>query len=118
MKDLIQIVLDEINKEMQTGYSLKDVYMVFDREMITNEVDNANIELINAQRKQTEVNTLIGVKSYIGDQKVLDLIGDELDIDVTDVDLSTLQQATIDLNSASDQLINEENIQSNDELIT
>lgn len=107
MKDLIQIALDEINTELKTGYTLKDVYMDFERTIITNELDNAEIKLKESSRQQTAINTLLSVTNYLGDQKVLELIGYELDIDVEDIDLDTLQTSQIDLNKASDQLMSE-----------
>ncbi|MDL2224669.1 phage portal protein [Eubacteriales bacterium OttesenSCG-928-M02] len=105
MKDLIRIALDEINEANETGYTEKDVYMVFEREIISNEVDNANIELMNAQKQQVAIGTLLSLSNYIGDQTVLELIGEVLDIDITDIDLATLQVAKTDLNAASEQLL-------------
>lgn len=81
MKKIIKIVLDEINKVNKTSYSENDVYMVFDRVVPTNETDNANIELTNAQRKQVEINTLLNIATKIDDETLLQNICDVLDID-------------------------------------
>ena len=81
MQKVIQIVLDEINKAEKTNYTLSDVYMVFDRVVPSNELDNANIELINANRKQVEINTLLNVATKLDDDTILQNICDVLEID-------------------------------------
>ena len=81
MQKIIQIVLDEINKAELTNYELSDVYMVFDRVVPSNELDNANIELTNANRKQVEINTLLNVASQLDNDTLLQNICDVLEID-------------------------------------
>jgi hypothetical protein len=41
MRKLLKVVLAEINEEHDTDYQQKDVYFVFEREIITNEAENA-----------------------------------------------------------------------------
>ena len=81
MQKVIQIVLDEINKAEKTNYKLSDVYMVFDRVVPSNELDNANIELVEANKKQVEINTLLNVASKLDDDTILQNICDVLEID-------------------------------------
>ncbi len=59
MKKIVKIVLDEINDVNNTNFTFKDVYFVFDREIITNALDNAQIEQYKANTKQIEINTLV-----------------------------------------------------------
>ena len=80
--------------------------MEFEREVITNVLDNANVALLEANRTQVAVNTLLSLSNYLGDQKVLELIGYELDVDISDVNLDTLQTSKVNLNAASEALIN------------
>jgi len=102
--ELAEVALNEINQELRVGYTLADISLSFDRNVITNEADNATIEKTLAEKQQLRVNTLLSLTSLLGEQKVLELIGEELDIDISQIDLQTLQQATLDLNQASELL--------------
>ena len=59
MRKLLKVVLAEINDENGTDYQQKDVYFAFDREVMTNAADNAQIELTDAQKQQVQINTLL-----------------------------------------------------------
>lgn len=85
MSKVVQIVLDEINKNNKTSYSLNDTYIVFDRVVPSNELDNANIELVEANKKQVEINTLLNIASKIDDDTLLQNICQVLDIDYEEV---------------------------------
>lgn len=85
MRKLLKIVLAEINAENGTDYQQKDVYFVFDREIISNESDNAQIELTEAQKRQTEINTILNLREVIGDDMMLQLIAEQLDIDLDEL---------------------------------
>lgn len=85
MRKLLKVVLAEINAEHGTDYQQKDVYFDFEREVMTNAADNAQIELTEANKRQTEINTVLNVAEKIGDETVLQLICEQLDIDVDDV---------------------------------
>ena len=85
MRKLLKVVLAEINAEHGTDYQQKDVYFDFEREVMTNAADNAQIELTEAQVRQTEINTILNIAVQIGDETALQLICEQLDIDVEDV---------------------------------
>ncbi len=81
MRKLLKVVLDEINAENGTDYQQKDVYFDFEREVMTNAADNAQIELTDAQRRQVEINTIMSLQTVVGDDTRLRLIAEQLDID-------------------------------------
>ena len=85
MRKLLKVVLAEINEEHETDYQQKDVYFDFEREVMTNAADNAQIELTEAQTRQTEVNTIKTAFAEIGDEKALELICEQFDIDYTEL---------------------------------
>ena len=85
LRKLIKVVLDEINAENGTAYAQKDVYFEFEWEVPTNAQENAQIELIEAQRKQTEINTVLNLAGRIDDETMLQLICEQLDIDYQDI---------------------------------
>lgn len=85
LRKLIKVVLAEINEAEGTDYQMKDVYFDFEPEVITNAQDNAQIELIDAQRKQTEVNTYLGLVSALGNELVVQNICEILELDYDDI---------------------------------
>lgn len=85
MKRLVSFVLDEINEREGTAYGLADVRIEFQREVMTNATDNAQIALTEAQTKQTEVGTLLNEASVYGDEAVLESVCGLLDLDPEEV---------------------------------
>ena len=81
MRKLLKIVLKEINDLNGTDYQMKDVYFNFEREIMTNAQENAQIELFEAQKKQTEITTLLNVAAQIGDEILVQQILDVLDLE-------------------------------------
>lgn len=84
-RKLIQVVLDEVNALNDTDYQMKDVYFEFEREVMTNAQDNAQIELTDAQKKQTEINTLLSLANVLDSETVIQSICDILDIDYEEI---------------------------------
>lgn len=85
MRKLIKGVLDEINAATGTGYQMKDIYFDFKREIMTNAADNAQIALTDAQRRQTEINTILNLAGTLDDDTALKLICEQLDVDYQEV---------------------------------
>ena len=85
MRKLLKVVLAEINEEHETDYQQKDVYFDFEREVMTNAADNAQIELTDAQRKQAEINTLLSLATHLDNETMMQLICEQLDIDYDDI---------------------------------
>lgn len=81
LRKIIKVVLDEINAANGTAYTQKDVYFDFRREVPTNAQETAQIELIEAQRKQTEITTILNLANTIDDETKLQLICEQLDLD-------------------------------------
>ena len=81
MRKLLKIVLDEINRENGTSYRQRDVYFVIEPEIPTNEQENVENALKEAQRRQTEINTLLALAVQLGNEKMMELIAEQLDLD-------------------------------------
>jgi SPP1 family phage portal protein len=84
MRKLLEPVLAEINELNGTDYRQKDVYFKFDREIITNAAENAQIELTEAQRKQTEISMLLDLASHIGNEVLMEQVFEVLDLNYED----------------------------------
>lgn len=91
LNKILKVVLDEINNKNGTDYQLKDVYYEFEREVMTNASDNAQIDLVKAQRKQIEINTILNTASVLGQEEVVKQICDILDIDYQTIQSEQIQ---------------------------
>jgi SPP1 family phage portal protein len=85
MRKLLKVILKEINDLNGTDFQQKDVYFCFDREIPTNAQENAQVELIEAQRKQTEITTLLNLANNLDDETRMQLICEQLDIDYNEI---------------------------------
>lgn len=104
---IVEIVLKEINENHGTEYTMKDVSVKFNRETITNELDNANIDLTKAQRQQTEVNTLLTLAEKLDNETIVKGICQSLDIDYEDIKSKLpTEESGAGLNAASELLAN------------
>ena len=85
LRRILDIVLKEINEELGTAYTQKDVEIIFNREIMTNATDNAQIKLYNAQEVQTKVTTILNASQYLGDDETRKQLCDLLDVDYDSV---------------------------------
>lgn len=105
MKKVIKIVVEEINKNNKTNYDYKDVWCEFTREIMTNAIDNAQISQIEAQTEQVKVATLLQLAPKIGDDMLLERLCEVMDLDIEEVKEKIKQNAPLDLNQASEDLM-------------
>lgn len=85
MRKLLKIVLQEINERMGTDFQQRDVYFDFEREVPTNAQENAQVELLEAQRRQVEINVLLGLAANLDNETMMKLICEQLDIDYEEI---------------------------------
>lgn len=86
LKQMVKDVLDEINEANNTDYSLKDVWFnLDDREVITNELDNAQIDQYKAQTEQLKINTLLNIQTLLDNETIMRNICEILDIDYEEI---------------------------------
>lgn len=85
MRKLLKLVLKEINDTNGTDYENKDVYFDFDREIITNAQENAQIDLTKAQEQQTKVTTILNTSAQLGQELTMQLICEALELDYDDI---------------------------------
>lgn len=85
MRKLLKVVLKEINDTNGTDYQMKDVYFNFEREVMTNAHENAQIELVEAQKKQTEITTLLNLAAHIDNATLMQGICEQLEIDYEEI---------------------------------
>lgn len=104
LRKILKVVLEDINQTEGTDYQQKDVYFDFEREVMTNAQDNAQIELTDAQTEQTKVNTLLNLAATLGQETIVQAICDALDMNYEDIKGKLPPEETDPLQSASDAL--------------
>lgn len=85
LRKILKPVIAEINAVNGTDFQMKDVYFNFEHEIMSNAQENAQIELTEAQRKQTEINTLKALETVLDNETFMQLICEQLDIDYDDI---------------------------------
>ena len=85
MRKLLKVVLAEINEQNGTDYQQKDVWFNFEREVMTNAADNAQIELTDAQKQQVQITTILNLATYLDEETLMQNICDILDIDYEEI---------------------------------
>lgn len=106
LRQMLKIVLDEINQECGTDYQTKDVKIHFEREVMTNAQDNAQIELIDAQKQGQLINNLLSAANMLDDKTVLKYLCEILDIDFEEVEERMQEQSEIETETAQAALGN------------
>ena len=74
LKDIIKVVLAEINKENKTDYQISDIRFDFTRDIMTNETENIQNAKVEAETRQIEINTILNVAANVGDEQTLKAI--------------------------------------------
>lgn len=85
LKNIVKVVIDEINKKNNSAYKVEDVWFDFKREVMTNASDNAQIYKTEAETRQIEINTILGLHGVIDDKNVIKSICDVLELDYEEV---------------------------------
>lgn len=85
LEEIIKVVLDEINAANNKDFKFSDIEFDFKRDTITNETENIANEKVKAETKQLEVNTVLNAAEVIGNEEVLRLICEQLDVDFDEV---------------------------------
>lgn len=85
LRKILRLVLDEINTADGTDYQPSQVYFRFDHEIMSNQQENAQIELTEAQKQQTQINTLLSLAANLDNETMMQLICDAIDIDYEEI---------------------------------
>lgn len=85
LRKVLKPVLAEINDQNETDFQMSQVYFTFDPEIMSNAQENAAIDLAEAQKRQVEINTLLGIADRLDDETLMQLICEQLDIEYEDI---------------------------------
>ena len=85
LRKLLKVVLQEINDVNGTDYQMNDVYFDFCHEVMSNQQENAQIALTEAQKKQIMINTLLTLATYLDNETMMQNVCEVLDIDYEEI---------------------------------
>lgn len=105
LNKIVKVVLDDINASDNKAYQIKDVYYNFKHDIMSNAVENAQIELTNAQKQQATITTLLNISTRLDDETLMQLICEQLDISYEDI-----KDKLPNPNEAEDDITHVENI--------
>lgn len=103
LKQLLKVVLQEINEQHGTSYQLTDARFVLEREVMTNAQDNATIAKTEAETRQVIVNTILSIADQVNDETVIRLLCEALDLDYEEIK-NRLPEPERTLEEAAEQL--------------
>lgn len=85
LRQILKVVLEEINEKEGTDYQPSMVYFNFEAEIMANETENAQNKLVEAQEQQTRINTLLTLATQLDNETLMQLICEVLDIDYEEI---------------------------------
>lgn len=106
LQEIVAAVLAEINDREGTDYQLTDVYFDFTPEIMSNAQENAQIELTEAQKQQTKINTLLSLATQLDNETLMKQICEQLDLDYEEIKakLPDPDEAANSIEGAADDL--------------
>ena len=85
LQEIVEVVLAEINAKENKDFRIEQVYFNFTPEIMSNAQENAQIELTKAQKKQTEINTMLSLAERLDNETLMKQICEQLDIDYEEI---------------------------------
>ncbi len=81
LRDIIKVVLAEINEKNNTDYQITDVYFNFERETMANETENIQNAKTEAETEQIRITTILNIALNVGEEQTLRAICDVMEWD-------------------------------------
>lgn len=85
LKEVVKIVLAEINAENGTDFQLSDVEFDFSRDIATNETENLQNERVKAETQQIQLNNILNIAASVGDEQTLKALCDVMEWDYEEI---------------------------------
>lgn len=104
LRKIVSVCIDEINQQNGADYQITDVYFQFTHEVMSNEQENEQNELTEAQKQQVQINTLLGLVNVFGNDFIIQQICDVLDIDYEEIKDQIPEQPEEQTNQAQSAL--------------
>ena len=105
LRRILEVVVAEINARLGSDYRPEDVNFEFEREVMTNALDNATIEQAKANTQQIRANTLLNVAQALDSETVLRGLCEVLDVDYDEVSGKVAKEAETEEQRAMSDLM-------------
>ena len=111
LQPIIEIILNEINDKYKTNYMQRDIVLDFTRQIMTNSLDNAEVEKIEAETKQIQINTILNATGQLPEETTVNQICSILDLNFDEIQKSLKQniETRKSINQLSDEILNLDN---------
>lgn len=81
LREIVKIVLAEINAENGTDFQTSDVEIIFEPDIMTNETENLQNERVKAETQQIQLNNILNIAATVGDEQTLKALCEVMDWD-------------------------------------
>lgn len=105
LRRILEVVVAEVNARLGSDYQPEDVRFEFEREVMTNALDNATIEQTEANTQQIRANTLLNVAQALDSETVLRGLCEVLDVDYDEVSGKVAKEAETEEQRAMSDLM-------------
>ena len=85
LRKIVQVVIEEINEKNGTDYQIEDVYFEFTHEVMSNEQENIQNELTDAQKKQVEIDILLNLANVLDEETIIQAVCEVLDLEYEEI---------------------------------
>lgn len=108
VRQLLKIIVDDINSRHGTAYNYNDLEISIVREAMVNENDIVANAKVEAETKKILIDTILGAASRLADDTVLKVICEILELDYDEVKEKLEEQPyeNIDLNNITEEELN------------
>ena len=108
LQPIIDVILIEINEKCKTNYNSQDIILDFTRQVMANNLDNAQVAKTEAETRQIAVNTILNAMGKLPEETIIKQICSVLELNFEEVQAQL--QRTIEtrksINELSDEILN------------
>lgn len=77
---MLEIILDDIKRRGLGEFTVDDIEVVYTHSILEDNKSNEEASKLKAERKQTQVNTILSLRGVVADEVILGLLGDVLGV--------------------------------------
>lgn len=85
LRKIVELILNDYNKVHKTDFRSEQVYFEFERNVITNEKDSAEIKRTKAETRRINIEALLKLFDVIDSEEIQKLICEQLDLDYEEI---------------------------------
>lgn len=103
IKEMLELIIENINELHGKSYDTSDIDITIVRDVMANEIDNANIDRTEAETKQVLINNILASAPRLDDRTVLELLAGVLEVDPDEVE-KKLEESEYQVDGEAEQV--------------